>query len=247
MYRVERMTINQLTLPIRNMALALAFLFLTGIINAQKKNHLSVDPFLPIFGTIQLQYERAVNNKMSMGLSVGAKTSSGVFAVSGIEGDKISTNEFNFKGIKILPEFRWYIERSKDGLSGFYTGIYLKYQNFEDAITGVYIDSNQIANDIEIDANIQTFAGGLEIGYKLMVRERFFIDFVIAGPGISTNKIKLLEKQAIPKEFYEDLSNELSQYGFFDWLDPDFRINGNQDTDIVLPAFRYGVKIGYTF
>ena len=231
----------------RNIIMTVICMLVVGITGAQEKNHISMDPFLPIFGTFQFQYERGINEKMSIGLSTGLKLSSGVFNISGIDINRISTDEFNFKGIKILPEFRWYLQRSSNGLSGFYAGAYTKYQNFNDAITGVYTDNDQIDNDIEIDTKIRTLSAGLEIGYKLMIKRGFFIDFLIAGPGISTNKLRLEERKPIPDEFYEDLSDALSQYGFFEWLDADFRINGNQDTNIVLPAFRYGIKLGYSF
>lgn len=54
------------------------FVFICATTMAQEKmNHISVDPFLPVFGTVQLQYERGINAKMSLGLSVGGKFSSG--------------------------------------------------------------------------------------------------------------------------------------------------------------------------
>lgn len=219
---------------------------ISGIQN-EKKNHVSVDPFLPIFGTYQLQYERALGPNTTVGISVGIKTSSGIFEVSGIDVNRISTKDFNFNGIKLLPEFRWYIKKSPHGYFGFYTGAYAKYQNFKDGISGVYVDSNQQDNPILIDAKIRTIGLGVEVGYKLQVKKRFYIDFLIAGPGISFNKVQLQEVEPVPEEFYDDLSDALAEYGFFEWLNPDFRINGNQDTDITLPSFRYGVKLGYTF
>ena len=231
----------------KSIILFVGFLLLWTGTSAQDKNHISIDPFLPIFGTYQIQYERLLNDNMSLGVSLGFKTSSGIFEVSGIDGNRITTNDFNFKGIKLLPEFRWYLQNTAAGLFGFYVGTFTKYQNFKDDISGIYLDSNQMQNNIAINAKVRTFGFGLEVGYKLKIREHFYIDFLIAGPGITTNKIKLTEEQAIPDEFYDDLSDALKEYGFFEWLNPDFRINGNQDTDIVLPAFRYGVKIGYTF
>ncbi|AXT63022.1 DUF3575 domain-containing protein [Aquimarina sp. AD10] len=227
--------------------IVVCFLLVMSMLKAQEKNHISIDPILPIFGTFQFQYERAISDKISVGVSFGVKTTSGVFRISGIDINRISTDDFNFKGVKILPEFRWYIQNTTKKLSGFYVGVYTKYQNFTDEILGVYTDNNGIDNAIEIDAKIITLSGGVEIGYKFMIRKRFFIDFLIAGPGISANKIKLIEKQPIPESFYDDVSEVLSEYELFDNLNLDFRINGNQDTDIILPAFRWGIKLGYSF
>jgi len=226
----------------------LSFLFLFNIVNAQKKNHINIDPFLPIFGTVQIQYERPVYKNVSFRLSVGWKTSSGIFKVKGFNTNRISTDDFNFKGIKIIPEFRWYVQNPDVLLSGFYIGNYFKYQNYKDKIEGVYTDRNQGTHDFRIDAKMKTYAVGLQIGYKLMIMKRFFIDFIIAGPGVSFNTFKLEEKEGIPDAFYDDVSNVIANYSVLENFDTDFEFNLEKKTGtIVLPAFRYGMKLGYTF
>ncbi|MEX0273012.1 MAG: DUF3575 domain-containing protein [Flavobacteriaceae bacterium] len=214
----------------------------------QYGNHISVDPFVAVFGTAQVQYERPINsdNTMSVGLSLGYKTSSGVFELPGISSDKITTDDFNFNGIKIIPEFRWYTQ--KQGFSGFYTGAYLKYQHYTGNIEGIYVDNDSEQSTIDLDAKIKTYAAGLEVGYKLMVGNRFFLDFLIAGPGLSFNTFELDENAPLPSAFYDDLSEALSEYGIFESIDTDFEIDANAKSETkALPAFRYGIKIGYSF
>jgi hypothetical protein len=178
--------------------------------------------------------------------TVGYKTSSGIFKLKGLEGEKITTDDFNFKGVKIIPEFRWYIQNQ--GLSGFYTGAYLKYQNYTGDIDGIYTDDALLNHNIDMEGTIETFAVGLEVGYKLMIKKRFFIDFIIAGPGVSFNTFELKENAPIPEAFYTDVSEAISNYGIFEHLDTDFKINANHKSETkMLPAFRYGIKFGYTF
>jgi hypothetical protein len=215
-------------------------------LKAQEKHYVSIDPFLPVFGTTQLQYERGISKNMSLSLSVGFKLSSGIFKLRGIDTNKIITEDFNFKGIKIIPEYRWYLQ--KQGLSGFYLGAYLKFQQYTNAIDGTYIDNSAENFTIALDAKIKTLALGVQLGYKLIVIKNFFIDFLITGPGLSFNTFELKENAPIPQGFYDDLSEAISNYGIFDFIDTDFQINANQKSETkILPAFRYGIKFGYRF
>ncbi len=211
------------------------------------KNHISIDPLLPWAGTYQIQYEREVGHRFSVSLSTGYKFSSGNLDISSIDFDRFVTNEFDFKGIKLIPEFRWYFQKSHSGLMGFYAGAYFRFQKRKGDIAGIYTAVDNQASEILIDASLQTFNPGLEVGYKLNLNKRFFIDFIIAGPGLSFNTLELNEVTPVPQAFYDDLTDALKRLGIVDLIDPDFEINGNQRTELRLIAFRYGIKIGYTF
>ena len=183
---------------------------------------------------------------MSLSLSVGIKTSSGIFKLKGLETDKVTTEDFNFKGIKIIPEYRWYLQNQ--GLSGFYTGAYFKYQDYTNDINGTYVDNTSENYIIDLEGKIKTIGVGSQLGYKLMVKKQFLIDFLTTGPGISFNTFELKENESIPQGFYDDLSEAISNYGIFDFIDSNFEIDANQKSEtIMLPAFRYGIKIGYSF
>lgn len=212
----------------------------------QKKNHISIDPISPIFGSYQMQYEREIANHLSIGLNVGIKFSSGIIKVNGIDGNKVKTDEFNFTGYKLIPEIRWYLQKDQTGLMGFYAGAYFKYLNITDDIVGVYTDDNLENHDFQFGANIHNYGGGIELGYKLRIKKRFFIDFLITGPGISFYSYSLNEVRPVPEAFYDELSKVLSDYGILKHIDStiDFK---NQSGKITLPSYRYGIKIGYAF
>jgi len=212
----------------------------------QEKNHISIDPLSPIFGSYQMQYERKIANNLSVSLNVGIRLSSGILKLSGIEGNKIKTDEFNFTGYKFIPEIRWYLQKNQAGLMGFYAGAYFKYSNITDDIVGVYTDDNLENHDFEFGANINNYGGGIVLGYKLHIRKRFFIDFLITGPGIAFYSYSLNEVKPIPEAFYDELSKVLSDYGILKHIDSDIDFK-NQSGKIILPSYRYGIKIGYTF
>ncbi|MBO0322279.1 DUF3575 domain-containing protein [Muricauda sp. CAU 1633] len=226
--------------------LLFAFCVLFGY--GQNMNHVSADIFLPVFGTAQFQYERGFNKNMTASLSMGGKFSSGIFRVEGIDGNRIMTDDFNFKGFKLIPEFRWYVQKTSTPYYGFYVGAYAKFQRTKDEIKGIYIAEDETQHELQIDAKIRTFGYGLQVGYKLEVYKSFFVDFIIFGPGLTFNTFELKEKVPVPEAFYDDLSEALSNYGIFEQWGADFEINPNGETErIALPALRYGIKVGYSF
>ncbi|WP_162086952.1 DUF3575 domain-containing protein [Chryseobacterium aquaeductus] len=210
------------------------------------RNNISIDPFGLFFGSIQGTYERSISSSMSIGLNVGYKYNSGIFSVEGIDIDKISTKKFEFSGIKIIPEFRWYLE--KGGMTGFYIGGYLKYQNYKTPIEGIYTDNNYQTSPIDLVAQVKTTAVGLQVGYKLVIKKKFFADFLIAGPGFGSNTFEIKENKPLPQGFYNDLNDALEIYNLYDNYKLDVKFDTNQKTDkINLPTFRYGIKVGYMF
>ncbi len=215
--------------------------------NYIRKNHLSFDPIQPLFGTLQFQYERPILNKISVSLTAGYKFSSGLLNIADISFQRFETDEFNFEGIKLIPEIRWYTQKSHIGLTGFFVGAYFRYQNRIGDIEGDYTSLSNEVSRILIEANLNTSNIGIEIGYKLEIKNGFFIDFIIAGPGISFNNLELIEIEPVPDAFYDDINETLRDIGIIDLLDSDFRINGNQKTSIPTLAFRYGIKLGYAF
>ena len=64
---------------------------------------------------------------MTVGLSAGAKFSSGIFKISGFDSDRIKTDDFSYKGIKFIPEYRWYLQKTERSYTGFYVGAYYKF------------------------------------------------------------------------------------------------------------------------
>ena len=211
------------------------------------KNYIGIDPFLPAFGSVQLNYERAIFNDVSFGLAVGLKSSSGLFEITEIDFNRFNSENLNFSGIKLIPEIRWYFQDKKKGLTGIYAGAYYRYQNYSADLKGTYTSVEDEVSNILIDTNLKSSTIGLELGYKWQFRNGIYIDLLFAGPGWSSNTFTLTEIEPVPEAFYDDLTDALNDIGIIDFVDPDFEVNGNQKTKIALPAWRYGIKIGYAF
>ena len=222
-------------------------------INAQEsqKNHISFNPANLAFGTLQVQYERGINKDMTVGLSLGTKFSSGIFKISGFDSDRIKTDDFSYTGIKLIPEYRWYLQNTDKSYTGFYVGAYYKFQSYTDDIKGTYYSTSGETSPIDVKAKLVSNAFGLEAGYKLPIKKHFFIDFVIMGPGYSSNSLTITKNQPLPLEFYKDAIKGLkNKYDFLGQIgDKEFKHNGDNTSTVSfgLPAFRYGINLGYSF
>jgi hypothetical protein len=220
------------------------------IVTKAKKNQVSFYATDAINGLYTLSYERALGKHISANLGIGYKTEEGLIALSGIDTDKIKTNNLTYSGYKIVPELRYYLNESINGamLSGFYFGAYLKYSDFKSDLIGTFINSEGESFDIAYDGDISITSLGLMIGYKLPVGKHFFVDFLIAGPGTGSYKFKLENRIPPPDEFYDALNQALENYSIFDLINADFEFNDrNLRSNFSVLSFRYGISVGYSF
>lgn len=195
-------------------------------------------------------YERAVGKHIGVGLNVGNKTKDGLLKISGLNSDVFKTDDLTYSGFRVVPEVKYYLnEHTKGMLSGFYFGAYLTYVNLKSEFKGLYMnEENPNGLPFQYDVTINTSSVGLMVGYKLPLGKRFYLDFLIAGPGAGNYKFKFKEVVAAPEEFWFDLNDELELISILDLINADFDFSKNKNSDsLILPSFRYGITLGYSF
>lgn len=218
--------------------------------NNNMKNEIGIVFSDLINGAFQFKYERQVGDHISVGLGFGYKGDNGLIKLSGLDTESIKTDNLTYSGLKIIPEFRYYLKKtSNTSMDGFYFGAYGKYSNFKSDLDGTYTDSDEEQFSVEFDAKINVVSIGFMAGYKLQISERFNIDFLIAGPGMAFHDYSLTRKKPLPSSFYDDINDALSQYSIFDLIDGDFnfRDRDNPETSFSAISFRYGMTLGYSF
>ncbi|MGJ5640961.1 DUF3575 domain-containing protein [Formosa sp. S-31] len=213
------------------------------------KNEISFEALQLINGVYQMSYERYIWNNFSAALAVGYKGKKGLVKISGIDGEKIKTDEIYYSGYQIIPEIRYYIKKTTlRNLTGFYVGAYLKYNNYSSDLNGSYTSSENIEYALRFDSKISITSAGLMVGYKLPISKHFNIDFIIAGPGSGHYKFKLKNQKDLPDEFYDDLNNALEKYNLLDLINSNFRFSEvNNTSKFTALSFRYGIALCYTF
>lgn len=236
------------------MALVLSLAMANVVFSQEVKRHnVSLNTVNLAFGTVQASYEYGFNENMSLALSIGQKFSSGMMRISGFDSPTLQTNDFNFKGIKFIPEYRWYIQKTEQNHTGFFIGAYYKFQHYKSPLRGIHtVPLTGELIPVDIDTNILTHTLGLQIGYKLPIYKGLFADFIIAGPGYSLNQLTLSKNHLEVPEFYQNIINDIREK----YKDADFILthseikkhgNGSHSAWFRLPAFRYGISIGYRF
>jgi hypothetical protein len=237
----------------------LLFLFLQLKLSAQEavpsryKNTVSLSPFSLLFGNVLVSYERSLTPASSVEFEVGIKPSGGLLRINGFDSPTIQTNDFEFTGITLTPSYRWYPFHKGCSQSGFYLGGYYRFRSMSDKVEGSYTSSTTgVVSPVDLDMKLVANTFGFEFGYKLPVYKKFSIDFLIAGPGFSTGKIELYENQVLPDDFFKDAENLIqNNLAFLDPYLENIKFVGtgdrNLEADIKLPAFRYAIKIAYSF
>lgn len=231
----------------RKYVLIILSVFLAKHVAAQN-NFIGTDPFLPVFGTVSVNYERAILPRMSLGIGYAQKFSSGILEISGIDKERLKTDDLSFQGVRIVPEFRWYLSKADQGLTGFYVGLYYKYQTNSCNFASTYKPDSAAATDVDVDLDIRTHSAGFEMGYKLLIRKRFYADFLIAGIGLAKSELNAEAQSEVPDGYFDDLSAEIKRFFVLKGFRPDVL---NQDdkaqADFTLPSLRYGIKLGVSF
>lgn len=238
--------------------LIFAIIFLFTIVNIQgqdldkeklSKNQIGLNITDLFDGTLQLKYERLLGKHISVGLGVGLKGKEGIISLSGLDTDKIKTSDITYSGFKLIPEVRYYINKTQQyTMDGFYFGAYLKYAYLKSDLDGTYINDDGENFRIAFDATLKVTSVGFMIGYKWAVAKRFSIDFLIAGPGAGNHKYTLKNTEDLPDEFYEDLNEALEEYSLYDLLNGDFEFKDTDTSDsFTIPSFRYGISLNYSF
>ncbi|MFV0572879.1 MAG: DUF3575 domain-containing protein [Xanthomarina gelatinilytica] len=213
------------------------------------KNEISFEVLQVINGVYQLSYERYIWNRFTGSLAFGYKGKEGLIKLSGIDKERLKTDEVFYSGYQIAPEIRYYLKNtSNNNLNGFYLGLYYKYSNYKSELNGTYFTEAGTPYDLQFDMKMNISSLGFLIGYKLPVTKHINIDFMIAGPGAGNYNFELVNKKDLPEEFYEDFNEALEQYSILDFINSDFRFSEvNSRSKFSAFSFRYGIAVGYTF
>jgi hypothetical protein len=154
--------------------LALLGLFMVRTASAQK-NVIKINPLSLGLLTINMQYERALNEKMS--LQLGSYYTGFSFTIDG--------EKSGYKGFGITPEFRYYASHlKKEAPRGFFVGPFFRYQNWN--IKTEYDDGS--GNTVTDSGTFQSYKGGVILGYQWLIGDVFALEF-FGGPSVGGSTV----------------------------------------------------------
>ena len=137
-----------------------------------QSNVIKINPLSLFAITGNIQYERALNEKMSVQLGGYFGTISTGFGADGNDAG------ISYTWYGITPEFRYYVTNaSKDAPRGLYVGPFVRYRN----VTAKYDATLSTGETGAAKASITGIGGGAIIGYQFLFGDVVALD-LFAGP-----------------------------------------------------------------
>ena len=215
-------------------------------------NIIKINSLALLFNNISLVYERGIIPRLSAGIGVGYKyagTEPSLFTVNnsviGVDLDKI-------QGFSITPEAKYYLRSCDPGqLEGFYVGLYFRYTGYKTAADFEYVPENNPTEYYRSDIAMNEYGVGIQLGYQLIIKERFSIDFLFFGPRFSSYHMAYEFDQPPSQEFLDDLSDYLNEV--VDRFGLDYNVDIKQEGEAkASSAFsfanvRFGFSLGFAF
>ncbi len=220
--------------------------------NIKYPNIVKVNSFALAFQNMSLVYERGIIPNLSAGIGVGYKYAGTLPKLFSVNQSVVGVNLDKIKGISITPEARYYVNSCDPSqLEGFYAGVYLRYTGYNSAANFEYLPESKPAELYQADIALREYGIGIQLGYQLLIKERFSIDFLLFGPRFSSYRLAYEFDQQPSEEFLGDLSEYLNEV--VDRLGFDYEVNIERDgekkanTSFSFANARFGLSLGFAF
>ncbi|TDG37532.1 DUF3575 domain-containing protein [Pedobacter changchengzhani] len=156
--------------------------------------------------TLNVQYERAIYGKTSVGLGIrvmpkGSLPFSSLF--NDID-DQLGSLELG--NVAITPEIKFYL--GKGVFKGFYIAPYLRYANYNASINYEFTSNNK-TEIIPLSGKLNTYTAGVLFGAQWEIANKLYLDWSIFGPQYGISQGSLIGKKTLDTQEQKDLRDEL--------------------------------------
>ncbi|MCD4730197.1 MAG: DUF3575 domain-containing protein [Bacteroidales bacterium] len=215
-------------------------------------NIIKVNTLALAFNNISLLYESGIMPRLSAVIGIGYKYAGLEPKLFRVNNSRIGADIGQINGFSITPELRYYIKTCDPGLlEGFYVGLYFRYTHYSSAVKFGYEPENKPVEFNNSDVALNEYGVGIQLGYQLMIKERFSIDFLFFGPRFSSYHLGYEFDQTPSQEFLDDLSEHLNEvidrFGF------DYDVNIKREGEAKASSSfsfantRFGISFGFAF
>jgi hypothetical protein len=200
---------------------------------------------------VTFSYERILNPKQSIALSVGYLEFPSLFK-DNIAGLLEITSREKY-GINLALEYRFYLSKrnSRPIPDGVYVAPFASYYgyHFNNNVNLLYTGIDSAG---AVKGNFYIFNLGVELGYQFVFWKRFTVDMVLIGPAVSyyggglniTGNLNFEELQELNEDLYNKLKEKYPMIGDY-VVNKSFKKNGKLDLFSV--GFRYLIQFGFHF
>ncbi|MCX6303711.1 MAG: DUF3575 domain-containing protein [Bacteroidetes bacterium] len=199
---------------------------------------------------VTLSYERVLNKRQSIALTVGYLEFPSLTrdSIAGL----VAITSREKHGINLALEYRFYLMQRNfrpipDGLylSPFVSFYGYRFKNGLDL-------KGKLDSAFAIKGSFYVYNAGVELGYQFVFFKRFTLDLVLIGPSVSyygggldiSGNMNLSDIQDINEDLYKKLKEKYPMIGDF-VVNKSFKRNGKLDLFSV--GFRYLIQFGFHF
>ena len=215
-------------------------------------NVIKINSLALAFSNISLAYERGIIPRISVGIGVGYKYAGTEPKMLQVNNSTIGVQLGKIQGFSITPEARYYLKTCDPRqLEGFYAGLYLRYTGYKTAADFQYTPENSTVEYYNADITMNEYGVGIQLGYQILLWERFSVDFLFFGPRFSSYHLGYNFNQQPSQEFLDDLSEYLNEV--VDRFGADYNVDikkegeANASTTFSFANMRFGLSIGFAF
>ncbi len=218
----------------------------------RRPNIVKINTLAIAFRNISFVYERGILPRLSAGIGVGYKLAGPEPALFTVNSSEVSVNIDKIKGVTITPEARYYLRACDPSLlDGFYAGVYLRYSRYWTEAKFDYMPLNELPEQYKANLELREFGLGIQLGYQMLIKERFSIDFLFFGPRISSYEFTYEFTAPPSEEFLGDLSDYLNEV--VDRFGYDYNVSIKNSgvksgrTSFGFANMRFGLSLGVAF
>jgi hypothetical protein len=221
-------------------------------ISIKYPNVIKINSLAIPFNNIALVYERGIVSRVSAGIGVSYKVTGDAPSIFRKESSVIDSQFEQVKGFSITPEVRYYLRTCEPSLlDGFYGGVYFRYSLFNSGVNFTYTSPDNPVEKYRADLTRDEFGVGIQLGYQIMLWERFCIDFLFFGPRYSKHTLEYKFDPQPSEAFLSDLSDYLNeivdQFGIDYDVDLETEGEYTAHTSFSFANMRFGLSLGFAF
>lgn len=157
--------------------------------------------------TINLQYERVISKKTTVGLGLRIMPKGSLPFSSAFDRVDDQLGSLELGNIAITPEIKFYM--GKGAFHGFYIAPYLRYANYTASIDYEFM-VNGITETIPLNGSLNTFTAGVLFGAQWRIANKIYLDWSIFGPQYGFSQGSLTGTKNLSAAEQQSLRDELN-------------------------------------
>ncbi len=220
--------------------------------NYQYNNIPKLNVMAMAFNNVSLYYERAIYPKVTASIGVGIKSSGKSQKVFEANNYNLKADFGSISGYSITPEFRYYLKTCEENVpAGFYAGVYFRYNIYKSNADFVHQIPDSIPSYFSSDASLRELGVGIQLGYQLVIKKRFTVDFLFFGPRYSflklTNEFNGQITESTKKDVEDYVNSVIERFGGKGDFEMKPSTTQKFSGNMGFPSFRFGISFGYAF